>query len=192
MRSTIRVFETTDRSRVAGITLATFALVTTAACGGKQEVSHGEAVVTPPVVATSPESPSPTTTDTTVPAVVPQGTGSFQDAESMFAQKRYKELLRDRDTFAIAEEKPRVYAGPKPLAFYREQADGALPSLVDELLAEWKLTRFNCPYVLVVVMNPKDHFPVGAAFRTTEAAKQADGTYITSRISIGRDGARPF
>lgn len=79
-----------------------------------------------------------------------------------WAQKRYKELLRDQDTFAIAEEKPRVYKSSRPLAFYREQAEGVAPHAVGELLAEWKLTRFNCPYVLlVVVMNPKDEFPVG-------------------------------
>jgi hypothetical protein len=79
-----------------------------------------------------------------------------------WARTRYKELLRNQDTFAIAEEKPRVYRSSRELAFYREQKDGAAPHLVDELLAEWKLTRFNCPYVLlVVVVNPKDDFPVG-------------------------------
>lgn len=77
-----------------------------------------------------------------------------------WAQARYKELLRGQDTFAIAEEKPRVHKSGRELAFYREQKDGAAPLLVDELLTEWKLTRFNCPYVLlVVVVNPKDEFP---------------------------------
>src|SRR5262245_47228908 len=51
-----------------------------------------------------------------------------------WAQARYKELLRDQDTFAIAEEKPRGYQSQRELAFYREQADGAAPHLVDELL----------------------------------------------------------
>src|SRR5262245_48304069 len=79
-----------------------------------------------------------------------------------WARTRYKELLRDQDTFAIAEEKPRVYQSSRALEFYREQPDGAAPHLVDELLTEWKLTRFNCPYVLCcIVMNPKDDFPVG-------------------------------
>ncbi len=81
-----------------------------------------------------------------------------------WARARYKELLRDRDTFAVAEEKPRVYRSARPLAFYRDQPDGAAPHLADELLTAWKLTRFNCPYVLCcVVVNPRDHFPVGAA-----------------------------
>jgi hypothetical protein len=79
-----------------------------------------------------------------------------------WSRTRYRELLRNQDTFAIAEEKPRVYRSSRGLAFYREQPEGGAPQLVDELLTEWKLTRFNCPYVLlVVVMNPKDEFPVG-------------------------------
>jgi hypothetical protein len=38
----------------------------------------------------------------------------------------------------------------------------------------------------------KGDLKAGASFRAQEAAKQADGTYTTSRISVGRDGARPF
>jgi hypothetical protein len=100
---------------------------------------------------------------------VPKGEAAPTDEQSKklvkhleWSQKRYKELLRDQDTFAIAEEKPRVFQSGRPLGFYREQKDGAAPHLADELLTEWKLTRFNCPYVLlVVVMNPKDEFPLG-------------------------------
>lgn len=102
---------------------------------------------------------------------VPKGEAAPTDEQSQklkkhleWSQKRYKELLRDQDTFAIAEDKPRVYRSGRPLAFFREQKDGALPHLADELLTEWKLTRYTCPYVmLVVVMNPKNEFPVGGA-----------------------------
>ena len=38
----------------------------------------------------------------------------------------------------------------------------------------------------------KGDLKAGASFRTQEAVKQPDGTYTTSRISVGRDGARPF
>jgi hypothetical protein len=50
------------------------------------------------------------------------------------------------------------------------------------------------PNVQITRSEPgnKGDFKAGAAFRTQEAAKQADGTYTTSRISVGRDGARPF
>jgi len=49
--------------------------------------------------------------------------------------------------------------------------------------------------VVVPVRNEagnKGDLKAGASFRAQEAAKQADGTYTTSRISVGRDGARPF
>jgi hypothetical protein len=38
----------------------------------------------------------------------------------------------------------------------------------------------------------KDDLKAGAPFRAQAAAKQADGTYTASNISVGRDGARPF
>lgn len=38
----------------------------------------------------------------------------------------------------------------------------------------------------------KDDLKAGAAFRVQAAAKQADGTYTASSISVGKDGARPF
>jgi hypothetical protein len=38
----------------------------------------------------------------------------------------------------------------------------------------------------------KGDLKAGAAFRVQEASRQADGSYTASRISVGRDGARPF
>jgi hypothetical protein len=38
----------------------------------------------------------------------------------------------------------------------------------------------------------KGDLKAGEAFRIQEASRQADGTYSASRISVGRDGARPF
>jgi hypothetical protein len=38
----------------------------------------------------------------------------------------------------------------------------------------------------------KDDLQVGAPFRAQAAAKQTDGTYTTSSISVGKDGTRPF
>lgn len=79
-----------------------------------------------------------------------------------WARARYKELLRDQDTFTVAEPAPRVYKSQRALAFYRDKPEAAAGHFVDELLTAYEHTRFNCPYVLlVVVMNPKDDFPVG-------------------------------
>jgi hypothetical protein len=38
----------------------------------------------------------------------------------------------------------------------------------------------------------KDDLKAGAAFRAQTATKQADGTYTTTNISVGRDGGQPF
>jgi hypothetical protein len=38
----------------------------------------------------------------------------------------------------------------------------------------------------------KDDLQVGAPFRAQTAAKQTDGTYTTSSISVGKDGTRLF
>jgi hypothetical protein len=38
----------------------------------------------------------------------------------------------------------------------------------------------------------KDDLKAGAPFRAQAAAKQADGTYTASNISVGKDGGRPF
>jgi hypothetical protein len=38
----------------------------------------------------------------------------------------------------------------------------------------------------------KDDLMAGASFRAQAATKQADGTYTTSAISVGKDGGRPF
>jgi hypothetical protein len=77
-----------------------------------------------------------------------------------WCRTRYREMLRDRCTFAIAAGEPRVYRADRPLAFYRAQPEDAAPQIASELLTELKYNRCNCPYsLLVVLMNPRDAFP---------------------------------
>jgi hypothetical protein len=47
-------------------------------------------------------------------------------------------------------------------------------------------------HVVRNVFGSKDDLKAGAAFRANAAAKQPDGTYTASAVSVGRDGARPF
>jgi hypothetical protein len=125
---------------------------------------------------------------------VPKGEAAPTDEQSNrlvkhleWARARYKELLRGQETFAIAEEKPRVYRSTRELAFYREQPDGAAPHLVDELLTEWKLTRFNCPYVLCcVVVNPRDEFPVGGGRPLNGGINTGGGVIQLSTFAMDR------
>jgi len=42
------------------------------------------------------------------------------------------------------------------------------------------------------VFGSKDDLKTGAAFRAQAATRQPDGTYTTSAVNVGRDGARPF
>jgi hypothetical protein len=104
-----------------------------------------------------------------------------------WARTRYKELLQNRDTFTVAEEKPRVYRSGRGLAFYREEPEGSAPQIVSELLTELKYTRFNCPYVLLVVMmNPKDDFPVGGGRPLNGGINTGGGIITLSSFALDR------
>ena len=47
-------------------------------------------------------------------------------------------------------------------------------------------------HVVRNAVGSKDDLKAGAAFRAQAAAKQPDGAYTASAITVGRDGARPF
>jgi hypothetical protein len=79
-----------------------------------------------------------------------------------WARKRYAELLPGHVTFGVAAKKPLVVQGSQKLEYYRARPDWGAPDYAAELLAHLKCTRFNCPYVmLVLVMNPVDDYPGG-------------------------------
>jgi hypothetical protein len=42
------------------------------------------------------------------------------------------------------------------------------------------------------IVGSKDDLKPGAPFRIQTAAKQPDGTYTATSISVGKDGGRPF
>jgi hypothetical protein len=47
-------------------------------------------------------------------------------------------------------------------------------------------------HIVRYAAGSKDDLKAGAAFRTQTAAKQADGTFTTKNINVGRDGGVPF
>lgn len=47
-------------------------------------------------------------------------------------------------------------------------------------------------HVVRNLVGSRDDLKAGAAFRAQAAAKQSDGTFQASAISVGRDGVRPF
>ena len=47
-------------------------------------------------------------------------------------------------------------------------------------------------HVVRNAFGSKDDLKAGAVFRAQAAIKQPDGSYTTTAINVGRDGARPF
>lgn len=104
-----------------------------------------------------------------------------------WARTRYRKLLRNQATFAVAQQQPLVYSSGRPLAFYREQPEGAAPQIVSELLTKLKSNRYNCPYIqLVVVMNPKDEFPVGGGRPLNGGFNTGGGIVVLSSFALDR------
>ncbi len=76
-----------------------------------------------------------------------------------WTQRRYGELLGT--TFEIENNVRRV-RGAKTLEEYRKRDEDAVMDFAAELLKEFGYSRFNCPHIfLIVVVNPKDDWPLG-------------------------------
>jgi hypothetical protein len=76
-----------------------------------------------------------------------------------WTQRRYGELLGT--TYEI-ENKVRRVRGAKTLEEYRKRDGDAVMDFAAELLKEFGYSRFNCPHIfLIVVVNPKDDWPLG-------------------------------
>jgi hypothetical protein len=104
-----------------------------------------------------------------------------------WSRKRYAEMLPHNVTFAVAEGQPRVYRSKESLAYYRAQPENSAPHVVAELLADLKVTRFNCPYVLLVVMmNPHNEFPVGGGRPLNGGFNTGGGIVILSSFAMDR------
>jgi hypothetical protein len=125
---------------------------------------------------------------------VPKGEAdpTTEETESLmrhleWCRTRYREMLGNADTFELAESAPRVYHAENPLAFYREQPEGAAPQYVSELLKAYGFNRYNCPYVLfVVLMNSADGFPGGGGRPLNGGLNTGGGIVILSSYDFDR------
>lgn len=140
------------------------------AVGGQQTTPPREVAVRPFGVAGGGQEAIPPREVKVLPVFfVPKGESTPTDDQTHrlmkhldWARDRYRELLGGQITFTIAESQPRIYMAEQALAFYRAQPGASVPQMASELLAKLKCTRYNCPYVLLVlVMNPEDDFPRG-------------------------------
>lgn len=73
-------------------------------------------------------------------------------AHLRWAQTRYAELLR-QDTFAIAEQGPKIYLSSHPASFYRDELVGSAAQFTSELLEDLHFNRFTCPFVFLVLVS---------------------------------------
>ncbi len=104
-----------------------------------------------------------------------------------WSQSRYRDLLGNQCTFAIAEGKPHVYQAERELAFYRAEPEGGAPQMVGEMLRDLNINRYNCPYVLLLlVMNPKDDFPVGGGRPLNGGVNTGGGVIQLSSFALDR------
>jgi len=81
----------------------------------------------------------------------------------------------------------------QPMVVSAAQTDGGDASFVVKYPeGEKRIMVPASAHIARYTAGSKDDLKPGAAFRVQTAAKQPDGTYTASNISVGRDGGRPF
>ncbi len=148
-------------------------------------IAHGQDAVPPrhvkvlPVFFVPQDEPAPTSDETK---------SLMRHVE--WARTRYRELLRNQTTFSVAKQRPYLYRSDHSLAFYEGSPDVAA-QIVSELLTALKYNRYNCPFVLfVVMMNSKDDFPLGGGRPLNGGINTGGGIIVMS--SFGLDKAPNF
>lgn len=103
----------------------------------------------------------------------------------LWSQERYHEMMKFRSTFELADSTPHVYHAINNDAFYKSQADGGASQYVNELLTHYGYTRFDCPYIfLVVYMSPNTLFPVGGGRPINAGFNTGGGVIILSSYEL--------
>jgi len=81
-----------------------------------------------------------------------------------------------------------VVPGARPLDFYRNRPQNGAPELTVELLAHFKATRFDNPYVYcVMIANSKDSFPVGGGRTINGGLNSGGGVVFLSSFELHRN-----
>lgn len=94
--------------------------------------------------------------------VPPSGEAVLLQKHLKAAQRWYRQQLRGVSTFRIYSEKAYLFRARHPLAYYVSQKPGKrAPVQMTELLDHFKLTRFNCPFIFVVIVDRMDERPPG-------------------------------
>ena len=109
----------------------------------------------------------------------------------LITQKRYREMLKDRDTFTISPQAPMVYRSPNRLTYFKKSDDQGSAKLTVELLQHLKKSRFDLPYILlIIVMNPCDGFPVGGGIPINGGLNTGGGIVVASSFELNESDGK--
>lgn len=108
------------------------------------------------------------------------------------ARDRYREMLKTRDTFSFAQEGPLIYRSRFDLSQFRNKSgalagkdSNAAARITTELLSHLNMSRFECPYILlVVVMNPHVNYPAGGGTPINGGVNTGGGIVVLSSYGL--------
>jgi hypothetical protein len=104
-----------------------------------------------------------------------------------WAQARYKQMLRGRDTFTLVKGEPKTHLAARDFPYYRRASEEAAPQFVSELLQKYGYNRYNCPGVFVIVlMSPREEFPSGGGRPVNGGLNTGGGIVILSSLGLDR------
>lgn len=124
---------------------------------------------------------------------VPQGV-AFPDFQAqnnriqqhlLWSQTRYKQMLGQRATFKIADTGSVVYEGARPDSYYKSFTDRGASAFLEELLPYLGYTRYNCPYVILVIyIDYNTNFPVAGGRTLNGGINTGGGIIIMSGADL--------
>ena len=105
------------------------------------------------------------------------------------AQSRFREMLKRRDTFQIENKQPLVIKGLHSVSHYKWEGKPWTMSYepLSEIFTACGWNRFNCPYVLmIIIMNPKENCPRGAGRPFNTGFNGGGGLVYMSSYSLDK------
>ncbi len=102
------------------------------------------------------------------------------------ARKVFRQMLKNRDTFQIEEGGPIIVQGRGAMSSYKSESQRTITyQPLSEIFAKCRWNRFNCPYVLVIVMmNSRDKVPRGAGRPFNRGFNSGGGLVVISSWSL--------
>ncbi|HMQ14895.1 MAG TPA: hypothetical protein PKC49_02875 [Phycisphaerae bacterium] len=104
-----------------------------------------------------------------------------------WAQRRYRELLFDRDTFELSPGGPLVLHGQRTAVEYANAADGGAEAAALELFAHDGVDRFSCPYIYVVLFVGTGGHPKGGGRPLNGGVNTGGGIVILAADNLVLD-----